>query len=209
MVNIEMSRTLGTDTFTEGEETTAVNIVAKFENLADLEKIIQLGFKEGFTLALSNLDQYIKAQFKLRMQHKVTNKAVVSTYLNFSGNTEEAFNFYKSVFKTNFINGIQRFGELPADPSQPLIAGIVKKMVLHIEFPIIGGPILMGTDASKGMGFSVAQGNNMHINLEPESREEAKRLFNALSAGGKIEMPLQEMFWGTYYGSFTDKFGIN
>ena len=82
-------------------------------------------------------------------------------------------------------------------------------MVLHVELPIVGGHILMGTDAPKEMGFTLTKGNNMHINLEPDSREEAKRLFDALSEGGQIEMPIEDTFWGAYYGSFTDKFGIN
>lgn len=86
-----------------------------------------MGFKEGFTMALENLDQYIAAQFKLRKQNKSNNMARVSTYVNFQGNTEEAFNFYKSIFKTDFINGIKRFGDLPVDPNQTPIAEPVKR----------------------------------------------------------------------------------
>ncbi len=82
-------------------------------------------------------------------------------------------------------------------------------MVLHVELPLLGNHVLMATDSPQEMGLTVIPGNNMHINLEPESREEAERIFNALSAGGEIEMPLQDTFWGAYYGSFTDKFGIN
>jgi len=82
-------------------------------------------------------------------------------------------------------------------------------MVFHIELPILGGHILIGTDAPKEMGFTVTQGNNMHIQLEPESKEEAQRLFDELSVGGTIVQPIQDMFWGAYYGSFTDQFGIN
>ena len=122
---------------------------------------------------------------------------------------EEAFLFYKSVFKTEFINGIQRFEDIPPNPDQPVVAESVKKMVLHVELPILGGHILMGTDAPKEFGMSVNSGNNMHINIEPESRAEAKRLFEELAQGGKIEMPIQDMFWGAYYGSLTDKYGIN
>jgi len=188
---------------------TIVDIQLQFETLKDLETIIEMGLKEGFTAALENLDQYIAAQFYLRKDKKPDHKARVSSYVNFPGNTEEAFNFYKSVFRTDFINGIQRFGDIPADPDQPPVAENVKKMVLHIELPILGGHILMGTDAPMEMGFTVAQGNRMHINLEPESREEAQRLFDELSAGGRIEMPIQDTFWGAFYGSFTDKFGIN
>lgn len=82
-------------------------------------------------------------------------------------------------------------------------------MILHVELPIIGNHVLMGTDAPKEMGFTVIQGNNMHISLEPETREETQRIFEALSAGGTVSMPLQDMFWGAYFGSFTDKYGIN
>jgi uncharacterized glyoxalase superfamily protein PhnB/uncharacterized protein YndB with AHSA1/START domain len=195
--------------FTAEQNETRVNIQLQFETFEDLDSIIKMGFKEGFTAGLENLDQYISTQFYLRKDKKTNNKARVSTYVNFPGNTEEVFIFYKSVFKTDFINGIQRFGEIPADPNQPEISEDVKKMVLHVELPIIDGYVLMGTDAPKEFGMTVTPGNNMHINIEPESREEAKRLFDELSEGGKIEMPIQDMFWGAYYGSFQDKFGIN
>lgn len=209
-VNTDMPRTMWTNTFTENAETTTVSIVAKYESLADLEKIIEMGFKEGFTMALGNLDQYIETQFKLRQQNKTNNKARVCTYLNFAGNTEEAFLFYKKVFKTAFIGkGIQRFGDIPVSSEHPHVADEVKKMVLHVELPITGNHILMGTDAPKEMGFTLTQGNNMHICIEPETREEADRLFNELSAGGKVTMPMAEMFFGAYFGEFSDKYGIN
>jgi PhnB protein len=83
-----------------------------------------------------------------------------------------------------------------------------KNLIMHIELPIIGGHVLMGTDAPESMGFKITFGNNIHINLEPDTRAETKRLFDALSAGGKITMELQEMFWGAYYGSYTDKYGV-
>ena len=82
-------------------------------------------------------------------------------------------------------------------------------MVLHVELPITGNHVLMGTDAPKEMGFTVVQGNNMHISIEPDTREEAKRIFDELSTGGNVSMPLQDMFWGAYFGSFTDRYGIN
>ncbi len=208
-INPSLPRHKWENSFTDKGEQTQVNILLSFDSLADLETILKMGFKEGFAAGLENLDQYIKAQFKLRKQNKSNNMARVSTYLNFPGNTEEAFTFYKKVFKSEFINGIKRFGDLPADPNQPPIAEEVKKMVLHIELPILGGHILMGTDAPKEFGFTVTTGNNMHIQIEPDSREEAKRIFDELSEGGKIEQPIQDMFWGAYYGSFQDKFGIN
>lgn len=82
-------------------------------------------------------------------------------------------------------------------------------MILHAELPLLGNYILMATDAPKEMGFEIKQVNNMHISLEPTSREEAKRLFDGLSEGGQITMPLEDMFFGSYFGSFTDEFGIN
>jgi len=83
-----------------------------------------------------------------------------------------------------------------------------KNLVMHVELPIVGGHILMGTDAPETMGFNVNFGNNVYINLEPDTRKETKQLFDALSAGGKVTMELQDMFWGAYFGSCTDKFGV-
>lgn len=209
-VNKEMPRTLWTNTFAAQGETTVVNIVATYESLADLEKIIQMGFKEGFTMALENLDQYIEAQFRLRQQNKTSNNPRVSSYLNFDGKTEEAFLFYKKVFRSEFSGkGIERFGEIPEEPGNPPIPEGIKKMVLHVELPILGGHILMGTDAPKEMGFTLSKGNNMHLCLEPESRTEADRLFNELSAGGNVTMPMADMFFGAYFGEFSDQYGIN
>lgn len=208
-VRTDFPRSLWKIAFEEEDQQTIVSLNITYNDLADLEKIVSLGFKEGFSAGLDNLDQYINAQFYLRKKNKPNNKARVSTYVNFPGNTEEAFKFYRSVFRTEFINGIQRFEDLPADPNHPPIADNVKKMVLHVELPIMNGHILMGTDAPKEMGFTLTQGNNMHIQLEPSSKTEADRIFNELSKGGKIEMPIQDMFWGAYFGSFTDKYGIN
>lgn len=132
----------------------------------------------------------------------------VNTYLNFPRNTEEAFNFYKSVFKTEFAGPIMRFGDGPPCPGQPPMAEADKKLVMHIALPILGGHLLMGTDAPESMGFKLVKGTNVHISLEPDSRTEADRLFTELSKGGVVEMPIQDMFWGAYFGSFTDKFGI-
>jgi PhnB protein len=134
--------------------------------------------------------------------------AKTSTYLNFARNTEEAFLFYKSVFGTEFAGPIQRFASVPPQPGQPPMAEADKNLVMHVELPILGGHRLMGTDAPESMGFSVRFGNNIYINLEPDTRAEADQLFAALSAGGKIEMPLTDMFWGRYFGSCTDKFGV-
>ncbi|MGB8490699.1 MAG: VOC family protein [Bacteroidales bacterium] len=135
--------------------------------------------------------------------------AKVSTYLNFPRNTEEAFNFYKSVFGTKFDgNGITRFRDINQPTGGHPISDSDKDLVMHVELPIAGGHILMGTDAPETMGFKVIFGNNVHINLELDTRAETDKLFQALSAGGKVTMELQDMFWGEYFGSCTDKFGV-
>lgn len=134
--------------------------------------------------------------------------AKVSTYLNFNRNTEEAFNFYKTVFRSEFVNGILRFRDIPSSPDMPELPEADKNLVMHIVLPILGGHQIMGTDAPESMGFRVHQGNNVYLNLEPDTRTETKRLFDALSEGGIIEQELQEMFWGDYYGSCKDKFGV-
>ena len=134
--------------------------------------------------------------------------ARVSTYLNFPRNTEEAFNFYKSVFGTEFTNEIQRFSTVPQQDGQPPMEEAAKNLVMHVELPILGGHVLMGTDAPESMGFKVSHGNNIYLNLEPDTRAETDKLFKALSEGGKVEMQLMEMFWGGYFGSLTDKFGV-
>ena len=132
----------------------------------------------------------------------------VSTYLNFSRNTEQAFAFYKTVFGTEYLTDIHRMGESGCDPEKPL-SEEDKQLVMHVALPILGGHVIMGTDAPETMGLKLTQGNNVHLNLEPDTRAETDRLFAALSAGGKVEMPLQEMFWGDYFGSIVDRFGIH
>lgn len=134
--------------------------------------------------------------------------AKVSVYLNFASQTEEAFNFYKSVFGTDFEHGVMRFGDMPASPEMPPMPEEVKKLIMHIELPILGGYYLMGSDAPESMGHKLNKGNNTYIMLQPDTREETKQLFDALSVGAEIEQPLQDMFWGDYYGSLKDKFGV-
>ncbi|CAN5583243.1 VOC family protein [soil metagenome] len=130
----------------------------------------------------------------------------VHPYLNFAGNTEEAFNFYKSVFGGEFT-GIIRFKDMPMEgvsiPHQD------QEKIMHISLPLGNGTILMATDALESMGQKLIVGNNSYILLSPESKEEADRLFNDLSAGGTVEMPMGDVPWGDYYGSLKDKFGIH
>ncbi len=134
--------------------------------------------------------------------------ARVSIYLNFPRETEQAFQFYRSIFGGDFTGGIRRFGDMPAPPDGSPMAEADKSLVIHVELPILGGAVLMGTDAPPSMGFTVNAGNNVYINLEPDARAEADRLFNALAAGGVVEQPLADAFWGAYFGSLTDRFGI-
>jgi PhnB protein len=134
--------------------------------------------------------------------------AKVSTYLNFAGQTEEAFTFYRQVFGTEFTGPISRFSEVPPQEGQPSLSEADGNLVMHVALPILDGHLLMGTDAPQSMGFKVHQGNNVYIMLEPDTRTETDRLFEALADGGKVEMPLQEMFWGDYYGSLRDRFGV-
>jgi PhnB protein len=134
--------------------------------------------------------------------------ARVSTYLNFPRSTEAAFRFYRSAFGTELTAPIARFSDIPPQPDQPPLAEADRDLVMHVELPILGGHVLMGTDASESMGFALTQGNNVYINLEPDTRPETDRLFAALADGGSVEMPLQEMFWGGYFGSLVDRFGV-
>jgi len=133
--------------------------------------------------------------------------ARVSTYLNFARTTEAAFTFYKSVFGTEFLMPVLRYKDIPAQPGQALVEAD-QNLVMHVELPILGGHVLMGTDVTESMGFTLNPGNNVHINLEPDTRSETRRLFELLSDGGKVDMPLQDMFWGGYFGSLSDRFGI-
>src|SRR5690606_18908319 len=123
-------------------------------------------------------------------------------YLNFNGNCEEAFNYYKKVFGGEF----SYFSRM-SDMENKDITEEDKNLIMHISLPI-GRDVLMGSDVSTAMKPIFRQGNNNYISLSPTSKEEADRLFNELSDGGEIEMTMEEMFWGDYFGSFRDKFGI-
>jgi PhnB protein len=134
--------------------------------------------------------------------------ARTSIYLNFMGKTEEAFNFYKSVFGTEFEGGIMYMRDVPADPSQPPLSEHEQNAVMHVELPILGGGVIMGTDLLESHGHQLTIGNGVTINLEPDTREEGDRLFAALSEGGQVTMPLTDMFWGDRFGTIIDRYGI-
>lgn len=130
-------------------------------------------------------------------------------YLNFQGETEAAFNFYKSVFGGEFLI-FKRYSELP----DAQVSEKEKDYLLHVSLPINGFTVLMGSDVSEQFcaanSTPFTKGNNHYIsiNLDPHEEDEARHLFNALSVNGEIEMALDNTFWGALYGAFTDQFGV-
>ena len=130
--------------------------------------------------------------------------ALVNPYIHFNGNAEEAFTFYKSVFGGEF-EMIMRFKDIPKEYKGP---DHEDNKVMHMALPIAGGNVLMASDVPESMG-KVAPGSNINLSLFPGSREEADKLFNGLSAGGKVTMPMSDAFWGAYFGMFEDKYGIS
>jgi PhnB protein len=131
----------------------------------------------------------------------------VSTYLNFMGKTEEAFRFYAGVFGTEIVEPISRMGDVMPEASLPPMEGVAD-LIMHIEVPILGGHMLMGTDVIEAMGQQLHFGNNISLNLEPDTRAEADRLFAALSEGGSDTVGLDPMPWGSLWGVTLDRFGI-
>ena len=134
--------------------------------------------------------------------------ATVSIYLNFAGNTAEAFQFYKEVFGTDFEGGIMYNRDVPSIPGMPKLPENELGKVMHVALPILGGIKIMGTDMLESMGHKLIVGNNTTINLEPDSKEEVDRLYAALSEGSTQNMAPSDQFWGAYWGVCLDKFGI-
>jgi PhnB protein len=129
----------------------------------------------------------------------------INPYLNFSGNTEEAFNFYKKVFGGDFLGGVYRFKDTPEAEK---LNNTDKEKVMHIALPMGNGNMIMATDALKSMGQKLTFGNNFYISIDAESKEEADKLFEGLSEDAVIEVPMRDEFWGAYFGMLTDKFGV-
>lgn len=125
-------------------------------------------------------------------------------YVNFKGNCEEAFNFYKSVFGGEFTY-IGRFKDMPGGQFSEQEAD----KIMHISLPLGGGTMLMGSDITEQMHGQFTEGTNITLSLTPDSEEEARRIFEALAAGGRVNMPQEKTFWGSLFGMLTDKFGIN
>ncbi|TLV03734.1 VOC family protein [Dyadobacter luticola] len=127
----------------------------------------------------------------------------LNTYLNFDGQAEEAFTFYKSVFGGEF-RMINRMSDMPGVENLPENE---RNRIMHISLPI-GNDVLMASDIVPSMGHVLNKGNYAYVSVFVESREEADRIFAGLSVGGDIEMPMEDAFWGDYFGSFKDKYGV-
>jgi PhnB protein len=132
----------------------------------------------------------------------------VNIYLTFNGQCEAAFNFYRSVFGGEFPY-VGRFKDMPPQEGQPPLSEDMNERIMHISLPISTETVLMGSDTGGEWAPSLIQGNNFSISINTDSQDKADYLFNGLSAGGKITMPLNKTFWGDYFGMFTDKYGIN
>jgi PhnB protein len=131
--------------------------------------------------------------------------AQINPYIHFNGNAEEAFTFYKSVFGGEFAT-IIRFKDMPMQDSP--ISGNEACKIMHIALPIGKSSVLMGSDTPEFMGRHNEHENRSKISISAESREEADQIFNGLSAGGNVEMPIADSPWGSYFGMFRDKCGI-
>ncbi len=131
--------------------------------------------------------------------------AAINPYLMFNGTCEEAFLFYKSVFGGDFPY-IGKYKDAPAEEGEVLSEEALNR-IMHVSLPI-GNTILMGSDSHPRYG-DVGFGDNFSISVNTESREEADKIFGGLSAGGNVEMPMNDTFWGSYFGMFKDKFGVN
>lgn len=131
----------------------------------------------------------------------------VNIYLTFNGNCEAAFNFYKSVFGGEFPY-IGRFSEMPPQEGQPAMSAEDGNKIMHVSLPISKETMLLGSDTGGEWSKGYTQGNNFSVSVNTDTKEEADRLFNGLSAGGKATMPMNKTFWGSYFGMLTDKFGI-
>ncbi|MGC4105177.1 MAG: VOC family protein [Thermomicrobiales bacterium] len=134
--------------------------------------------------------------------------AIVSTYLTFNGQTDAAFTFYKGVFGTEYIGEPARYGQMPVGEGDDPIPAEIANLIMNVQLPILGGHLLMGSDAHPMYSPGLVMGNNISPTLHPDSREEADTLYSALSEGGEARMPMADQFWGDYYGELTDPFGI-
>jgi PhnB protein len=134
--------------------------------------------------------------------------ATVNVYLNFPGNCEEAFLFYRSVFGGEFPY-IGRFKDMPPQEGMPPLPPEMADWIMHVSLPISAETMLMGSDTGGEWAPEYVQGNNFSISINTKDQAEAERLFAALSEGGTVTMPAGPTFWSPYFGMFTDRFGVN
>lgn len=133
--------------------------------------------------------------------------AQINPYLNFKGECEAAFNFYKSVFGGDFQQ-FSRYKEMPPAEDKPEMEAD-GELIMHVSLPISKETVLMGSDVGGEWARYTVMGNNIQLSVNADSREEADRLFNGLGAEGQVKMPMEKTFWGAYFGMLTDKFGIS
>lgn len=131
----------------------------------------------------------------------------VNVYLTFDGNCEAAFNFYKSVFGGDF-SFIGRFKDMPPQDGKT-VSGPEGEKIMHVSLPVSSETMLMGSDTAEGFGPPFKAGNNFSVSINTSSKADADKYFNSLSKDGQVGMPMNDTFWGSYFGMFTDKFGIN
>lgn len=170
------------------------------------KKVVKKAAKKATPKKVATKKKVVKKQAKKAAPKAEPRTTSISPYLTFAGNCEEAFNFYRSVFGGNFPY-VGRFKEMPPMDGKPVPASEGEK-IMHISLPISKETILMGSDSSEAFGHATVIGNNFSISINAESEEKAKKLFNGLSQGGKVTMPLDKTFWGALFGMFVDKFGI-
>lgn len=186
-------------------EENGTRLTEKFEPENEYPLQVQ---KDGWQAILDNFKMYVEddpesGNTSTKAAATTATGVTLNPYLNFNGNTEEAFNFYRSVFGGEFLV-LQRFRDTPEAEKLPESE---QNKIMHVALPV-GSNILMATDVVESFGQQVTSGTNSYLSLHPDSEKEARRLFRELSKGGEVEMEMQEMFWGALYGSFTDKFGI-
>lgn len=133
----------------------------------------------------------------------------LNTYINFKGNTEEAFNFYRSVFGGEFSE-LMRWKDMPKSEGceDMNLSEEDGEKIMHVALPVGNGDVLMGSDALESMPCETVFGNNFSIGVGADSKEELEKMFNSMAEGGTVTMPLADTFWGAYFGMLTDKFGI-
>jgi PhnB protein len=187
----------------------AVTKASKKPAARPAKKIVKKAVKKVVKKIAKAVKKPAKKAASLKPVAQVIKKATtINPYLNFNGNCEEAFNFYLSVFGGKFSN-VSRFNSMPPMEGQPPIPESEGNKIMHIALPISQETILMGSDTTGAFGPTTIYGNNFSLSLNTVSQSDADRMFNGLSNGGQVVMPMAKTFWGSYFGMLVDKFGIH